>query len=50
MYLTVWEDFNASRDSDSQIWNEDLVYGDWSGGPYGDGSRTTALDISVPEV
>ena len=50
MYLTEWEDFSASRDHDSLIWNEDIVYGDWTGGPNRDGSLTSSMDISVPEV
>lgn len=50
MYLTEWEDLIVSRDHDSLVWNEGLVYGDWTGGPHRDGSRTASMDIGVPEV
>lgn len=50
MYLTEWEEFNVSRDHDGLVWNEDLVYGDWNGGPNGDGSFISSMNISVPEV
>lgn len=50
MYLTEWEEFNVSQDHDSLVWNKDLVYGDWTGGPNRDGSLYVSVDIDVPEV
>ena len=50
VYLSEQEDFDASRDHANLVWSEDLVYGDWTGGPHGDGSRSSAVDVSVPEV
>ena len=50
MYLTEWEDFNVSRDHNSLVWNEDLQYGDWTGGPNRDGSRVSSMNVTVPEV
>ena len=50
VYLTEWEEFDVSRDHDSLVWNEDMVYGDWTGGPYRDGTLSLSMDISVPEV
>jgi hypothetical protein len=50
VYLTEWEEFNVSRDHASLVWNGDLVYGDWNGGPNADGSFVSSMNISVPEV
>ena len=50
MYLTEWEDFNVSRDHSGLVWNEDIVYGDWNGGPSRDGSYILSMNTSVPEV
>ena len=50
MYLTEWEDFNVSRDHVNLVWNEDLVYGDWTDGPNRDGCFSSSMEISVPEV
>jgi hypothetical protein len=49
VYLTEWEEFNVSRDHASLVWNGDLVYGDWNGGPNADGSFVSSMNISVPE-
>ena len=50
VYLTEWEDFHVTRDHANIVWNEDLVYGDWTGGPQGDGTRMSTMDVAVPEV
>lgn len=50
VYLTEWEDFDVLRDHANVVWNEDLVYGDWTGGPQRDGTRMSTVDVAVPEV
>ena len=50
VYFTEWEDFDISRDGSGLVWTEELQYGDWTGGPYGDGTRTSVMEIKVPEV
>ena len=52
MYLTEWEEFEFERDHTATglIWNEELEYGNWEDGPYGDGTRKKTLDLPIPEV
>lgn len=49
MYLTEWEDFDFERDQGQQLWVEELVYGKWTDGPNGDGTRVMSAEVPVPE-
>lgn len=43
--------FNAFNDEAALFWKEtDLVYGDWTSGPNGDGSRLKSSTFPVPQV
>lgn len=51
MYLSDKETFENFSDKSSLFWlEEELQYGDWNGGPNGDGSYEKSGLIDVPEV
>ena len=49
MYLTENEDFNYLEDKEQLLWNEELIYGNWTDGPHKDGSRQKTFSVLVPE-
>ena len=49
MYLTESEDFNYVDDKVKLLWNEELIYGNWTDGPSKDVSRQKTFNVLVPE-
>lgn len=49
VYLTEEEEFDFQEGHNTLVWNEELEYGNWNSGPYGDGTRQKTLSVAVPE-
>ena len=51
VYISEQEDFKDFLNPDALFWlEEEIVYGDWTGGFAGDGSYTHSGQYEVPEV
>ena len=51
MYINELESFVDFKDKKTLIWlEEDLAYGDWTGGLYSDGSYVLKGQIEISEV
>ena len=51
MYLSDTEEFTDFSDPKALIWREKgMVYGDWSSGPNGDGTRIHNIEFETSEV
>lgn len=51
MYLSEQEIFNDFDNEEALVWKRTgLVYGDWTSGPYKDGSFEKYIQIDTPEV
>ena len=45
------EPFNEFDNPDAIFWREtNLIYGDWTSGPEGDGSRAKSISFPTPEI
>lgn len=49
VFLTEDEEFDFVQDQQFLVWNEELKYGSWDDGEFGDGNRITTLDVQVPD-
>ncbi|XP_045624717.1 putative lipid scramblase CLPTM1 [Procambarus clarkii] len=50
VYMCESEHFTTFSDLKALIWlKEDIVYGDWTGGPYGDGTYTHTINFPASE-
>lgn len=51
MYLSESEKFNDFNNPEALVWSEKgMVYGDWSSGSNGDGSRMHSIEFKTSEV
>lgn len=52
MYISPeQEDFDDFDNPEALVWQErHLIYGDWSSGPFNDGSRVKALSFPTPPI
>jgi len=51
IYISEQEKFNNFSDKSALFWfEEELQYGDWSGGPNGDGMYEKSGQIEISEV
>ena len=51
MYISESETFNDFDNPNALFWlEEELIYGDWTGGPNGDGSYIKSGQIPISEV
>ena len=49
MYFTESEDFDFNSSAEYLVWEEAVQYGNWTDGPFGDGSRKKELTVPVPQ-
>jgi hypothetical protein len=51
VYLSESEKFKNFSNPEALIWSEKgLIYGDWSSGPQGDGTRVRNVEVKTLEV
>lgn len=51
VYLSEDEVFSPKSNRNTLIWQKDgLIYGDWTGGPNGDGTYDFEIHFDTPEV
>ena len=48
VFFTESEDFDFTSSMEYLVWEEAVQYGNWTDGPFGDGSRKKELTVSVP--
>jgi hypothetical protein len=51
VYLSEKETFTEFMNPEALIWSEKgMIYGDWTSGPQGDGTRMHSVEIKTSEV
>lgn len=50
MFFTEAEDFDFNSSTEYLVWEESVRYGDWTDGPFSDGSRKKEMTVSVPQA